>query len=93
MDTAALGSAAQAMGAGRLRVEDRIDYSAGFVMKVRLGDRTEPDTPLCELHAASEADAERAEEAVRRAVQWSCEPCERGKIFYALVSEKGVTRF
>ncbi len=93
MDTAALGSAAQAMGAGRLRVEDRIDYSVGFVMKVRLGDRTEPDTPLCELHAASEADAERAEEAVRRAVQWSCEPCERGKIFYALVSEKGVTRF
>ena len=46
MDTVALGTAAQAMGAGRLRKEDAIDYAAGFVLKVRLGDRTEPDILL-----------------------------------------------
>ncbi len=92
MDTAALGSAAQAMGAGRLRVEDEIDYSAGFVLKVRIGDRVTPDTPLCELHARTEADAVRAEKAIREAIFWSGTPCGRGKNFYALVRGDGVVR-
>ena len=92
MDTMALGMAAQAMGAGRLKVDDAIDYAAGFILKVRIGDRVSADTPLCELHARNEADAERAEAAVRRAIRWSDAPCGRGKNFYALVSRDGVTR-
>jgi len=92
MNTTALGSAAQAMGAGRLRVEDRIDYAVGFILQVRIGDRVEPGTPLCELHARTEEDAVRAEEAIRRAITWSDAPCARGKNFYALVRRDGVIR-
>ena len=91
MDTTALGSAAQAMGAGRLRAEDRIDPAVGFVLRVRLGDRVEKDTPLCDLHAACEEDADRAEEAIRRAIEWSDTPASRGKNFYALVTGEGET--
>ena len=91
MDTVALGCAAQAMGAGRLRKEDPIDYAAGFVLQVRLGDRTEPDTPLCELHSCTEEDADRAEQAIRAALTWSETPCGGGKNFHALVTAEGVT--
>ena len=90
MDTMALGSAAQAMGAGRMKVGDAIDYSVGYVLKVRLGDRTEPESPLCELHARNEAEAEQAERAIRAAITWSDVPCEKGKNFYALVTADGV---
>ena len=92
MDTMALGMAAQAMGAGRTRVEDQIDYSVGYVLRVRIGDCVAPDTPLCELHARTEEDALQAERAIRSAVSWSEEPCGRGQNFYALVSAEGVTR-
>ena len=92
MDTVALGLAARALGAGRLRMEDQIDYSVGFVLMVRIGDRVQPGTPLCEIHARTEADAVRAEEAVREAIRWSDTPCERGKNFYAVVTRDGVTR-
>ena len=89
----ALGTAAQAMGAGRLKVDDRLDYAVGFVLSVRIGDRVEAGTPLCVLHARSEADADRAEEAIRSAIFWRDTPCERGKKFYALVTADGVTMY
>ncbi|MBQ9251536.1 MAG: thymidine phosphorylase [Clostridia bacterium] len=92
MDTMALGTAAQTMGAGRTRVEDQIDYSVGYVLRVRVGDRVTPETPLCELHARTEEDTARAEAAIRQAISWSDAPCEKAKNFYALVTSSGVTR-
>lgn len=50
IDTEAIGLAAMALGAGRARVEDRIDPSAGIVVRKRLGDRVERGEPLCTLH-------------------------------------------
>ena len=71
MDTMALGLAAQAMGAGRIRKTDPIDYSVGCILPVRLGQRVDADTELCTLYAKSEADADRAEAAIRQAITFS----------------------
>ena len=92
MDTTALGLAAQAMGAGRLRKEDPIDFSVGYVLPIRIGDRVKRETPLCELYARTEEDAQRAEAAIRSAVFFSDTPCERAKNFLAIVTREGVTR-
>ena len=92
MDTMALGMAAQAMGAGRLTVDDRLDYSVGYVLHVRIGDKVEADTPLCTLYARSEADAEAAEKAVRAAVRIGDEKCGRAPNFIAIVKKDGITR-
>ncbi len=92
MDTTALGLAAQAMGAGRLRAEDPIDYAVGYVLRIRIGDRVRPETPLCELHARTEADAARAEEAIRGAIVFTEEPCGRAKTFLARITEDGTER-
>ena len=90
MDTTALGMAAQAMGAGRLRKEDPIDPAVGFVLHVRIGDRVTPETPLCTLHARTEADAERAEQAIRAAVEIGEGPVKPARTFLARVDCSGV---
>ena len=87
MATEALGLASQAMGAGRETVDDQLDYSVGYVLKVRLGDRVEADTPLCELHARNEADATRAEAAIKAAIRIGPEPAEKPPLFYAVITE------
>ena len=92
MDTMALGMAAQGMGAGRMKVDDVLDYSVGFVLQVRIGDHVEADTPLCVLHARSEEDADRAEQAVRAAVCIGSEACGRVPNFYAVVTRDGIRR-
>ena len=87
MDTEALGLASQAMGAGRETMEDQLDYSVGYVLKVRLGDKVEEDTPLVELHAKNEADAARAEAAIKAAIRIGSEPAEKPPLFYAVITE------
>ncbi len=92
MDTTALGLAAQAMGAGRAKKTDVLDYAVGYILHVRMGDQVTPDTPLCTLYARSEADARRAEAAIRAAITISDAPVARPPLCYAIVTRDGVTR-
>ena len=50
MDAEAVGLAAVALGAGRSRVEDRVDPAVGIVVHKKLGDRVERGEPLCTVH-------------------------------------------
>lgn len=92
MDAEALGYAAQAMGAGRVQKTDVIDPAVGYVLPVRIGDHVTADTPLCTLYAKSEADAARAEAAIRTAITIGDEPVERPPLWYAVVTAEGVER-
>ena len=62
VDAAAIGRAAAALGAGRLRKGDPIDPAAGIVFEPKIGDRIEPGRPIGEIHAR---DLEMAEAAAR----------------------------
>jgi pyrimidine-nucleoside phosphorylase/thymidine phosphorylase len=53
IDTEALGLAAMGLGAGRSRVEDRVDPAAGLVVRHKLGDRVEAGAPLATLHVGA----------------------------------------
>ena len=90
MNTVALGSAAQEMGAGRKKLGDALDYSVGFVLPVRIGDRVEPETELCTLYARNEEEAQRAEAAVRAAVRIGPEACGKPPVFFAKVTKDGI---
>ena len=92
MDTMALGLAAQAMGAGRVRKTDALDYSVGFILPVRIGDRVEKDTELCTLYARNEEEAARAEAAIRGAICLSDATVDRPPLCHAVVTRDGVTR-
>ena len=67
IDVRELGMAVVDLGGGRRRAEDRIDPAVGLTGLVQVGDEVGPDRPLARVHARSDADAERAAVAIRRA--------------------------
>lgn len=71
IDVRALGMAVVDLGGGRRRTEDRIDPSVGLSGLVQIGDEVGADRPLAQIHAGSEADAERAALAIRKACRIS----------------------
>ena len=50
LDAEAIGLAAMALGAGRARVEDRVDPAVGILVLKKRGDPVAPGEPLCEVH-------------------------------------------
>lgn len=63
VDTAEIGHAIAAIGGGRVRIEDVIDPTVGFVTEVKIGDRIEQSEPIGMVFCA---DPERAREAANR---------------------------
>jgi pyrimidine-nucleoside phosphorylase/thymidine phosphorylase len=56
IDAEALGLAAVALGAGRARVEDRVDPAVGLVVHRRLGDPVARGEPLCTVHEGDRSE-------------------------------------
>ncbi len=50
LDTEAIGLAAVALGAGRVRAEDRVDPAVGLLVEKKPGDRVAEGEPLCIVH-------------------------------------------
>ncbi len=63
VDAEALGNAAMVLGAGRARIEDRIDPAAGLVIDRKIGDRVGRGDALAVIHTN---DPGRVDEGVRR---------------------------
>lgn len=68
MDALSFGRAAVELGTGRRRVEDRVDPSVGFELLAVPGDEVSPGDPLVTIHAATDEQAEAAEDALRAAI-------------------------
>ncbi len=63
IDTRALGNAVVALGGGRTKTTDPIDYAVGLSDIIRVGSDA-ASVPLCRIHARTEGDADAAEAAV-----------------------------
>lgn len=92
MDTVGLGSAAQAMGAGRKVKTDVIDPAVGFVMRRRIGDQVKAGEALATVHARDEASAQAASDAIIRCVSVGPEPAAPCKLIHAIVTNESVER-
>ena len=68
MDTRAIGNAIIELGGGRRQVGETLDLSVGFSDIASIGTELDADTPLAVVHAASEADADRAVDSLLAAV-------------------------
>ena len=60
MRTSAIGYAAQALGAGRVKKSDSIDPAVGLIMKKRVGDPIEKGEVWCELRVSEKSDVRAA---------------------------------
>jgi pyrimidine-nucleoside phosphorylase len=74
VDVRAVGEAVSAIGGGRIKVEDRIDYGVGFACEKKIGDEIKTDEPLGVLYCRDNAQAARAGETLRKAFQIGEEP-------------------
>jgi thymidine phosphorylase len=60
VDARALGNAIIELGGGRRRADDKLDLAVGFTDVVPIGAAVDRARPLAVVHAANEADAQRA---------------------------------
>ncbi len=90
MDTAQLGLSAQRMGAGRVRKEDTIDPSVGFVLHKRIGDRIEKGEALVTIHARDEASFKMAQETMLVNIAIGPESLMPEPLIHAVVTKDGV---
>jgi thymidine phosphorylase len=65
-----------AIGGGRKTMEDKVDPSVGFIMKVKPGDKISAGDELAEIHVGDEASRARATRIIRNAVRITDEPGE-----------------
>ncbi|MBV8190923.1 MAG: thymidine phosphorylase [Alphaproteobacteria bacterium] len=68
MNARDLGIAVVALGGGRAHADDAIDPAVGLTDVVAVGSRLRAGDPLCIVHAATDADADAAIAAIRRAI-------------------------
>lgn len=57
IDARAIGNISAKLGAGRAAKDDKIDYSAGIVIKKKVGDRVRIGEPLAVIYSSSEDKA------------------------------------
>ena len=76
----AIGLAILALGGGRRRVEDRIDYGVGLADVAGIGDEVGPGRPLAIVHARDAAAAGQAAAAIRAAVEIADAPVPSGPL-------------
>lgn len=86
MDTRALGMAVVAMGGGRRRASDSIDYSVGLSDMAQLGDAVDAQRPLAVIHASSEANWQEAAHALKSAIAVSETPPQSTPVIYRRIN-------
>jgi pyrimidine-nucleoside phosphorylase len=77
-----VGEAAVALGAGRARKSDPIDYTVGFEIHHKVGDKMEAGDRLFTVHANDESRMSEAREMVLAAHHFSDDPVEKLPLFY-----------
>ena len=82
IDAREVGEASVALGAGRARKSDPVDYAVGFVIHHKVGDRVEEGEPLFAVHADDERKAVEARQAVLAAHIFSDGPVPPLPLFY-----------
>jgi thymidine phosphorylase len=69
VNTRAIGNAIIELGGGRRQVGEALDWSVGFSEIASIGTQLDGDRPLAVVHAASDADADKAEQNLLTACQ------------------------
>ncbi len=74
VNTAEIGHAIAAIGGGRVRIDDTIDPSVGFMAEARIGDQTGSDTLLGTVYGRDESEAREAVKRIQAAYEIGDQP-------------------
>jgi thymidine phosphorylase len=89
VDARALGNAIIQLGGGRRRADDKLDLSVGFTDIVSIGSAVDRGRPLAVVHAATEADAQRAILNLRAACTIASSPPPARPVIYETLRPGG----
>lgn len=84
-----IGTAALTVKAGRLTKEDKIDYSTGFELLAKIGDKVTGGQPIARIYAPSVQSAAEAEKQVLSAYSFG-EKAVNKKILLGYIDEEGL---
>ncbi len=90
IDAEAIGLAAVALGAGRAKIEDRVDPAVGIVVHRRIGDRVERAEPLCTVHEGDRSEPqERVAARLARAFRIGAERADPPPLLLERIEDGG----
>ncbi|ONI40376.1 thymidine phosphorylase [Candidatus Epulonipiscium fishelsonii] len=93
MDTEACGIASVMLGAGRETVDSDIDFSAGIILKAKVGDYVEKGQVIADLLTSSKDKLKESEDKFINSLSWSQHKPSPKPLIYAKVSIDGVKKY
>ena len=93
INTLKIGLSAQKLGAGRERLDSKIDPGVGFLIKKKVGDRIKKGENLAVVFSNNLKKGKLAKKEIREAYQISKRRTKRLKKILYLVDEKGIKRW
>ncbi len=84
-DTALIGSAAGALGAGRIAKEDKIDFLAGIIINKKKGDFVKASDVLCTLYSGDKDKLDEAKALILKAFEFSDKMPEKTPHIYKII--------
>lgn len=85
MTASQIGRASIETGAGRMTKEDEIDYTAGIIMKVRLGDYVNEGDTIAQIFSSTTEKCERAAEILSSAINIKNEKPQTNKLIMDII--------
>jgi pyrimidine-nucleoside phosphorylase len=91
IDTYKMGTAARILGAGRDKINDKIDHSVGYEVLAKLGDRIEHKQPLVRIFYNDENRYNQAEILIKDAYKISHDPPHIPPLIYDILNDNSRT--
>ncbi len=85
IDAEKVGRVVVALGGGRERKGDAIDYGVGLILKKKVGDYVAEGEPLLTLHASKQSDFFAAASSLKEAITQSDSPVEPPPIIHKII--------
>ncbi len=85
MDTRNIGLAVIELKGGRTRPDQKIDHATGFTGFCQIGDFVDTQTPLAYIHAANDADYQKAADILRSNIIISEQKPRKGKTIFEVI--------
>ena len=86
MDTEGIGVASVILGAGRMKKDEKIDYSAGIVINKKTGDKVSKGETLCTLYTNDENAIEQAKKRYLSSLTFGQNKKEAEPLIYGCIS-------
>lgn len=85
MNTAEIGRASIETGAGRVKKGDDLDFGAGIIMKVRLGDFVKAGDEIAVIYTSTDSRAEAASKLIGEAIEINAEKPAPSKLILDII--------